>query len=215
MADKPIRILVVEDHHVVRKGLIALLDMVEGFEVVGEAGDGLEAISQFQLCKPDVTLTDLRLPGQSGVEVIRTIRRESKEARFIVLTTYDGDEDIYRALQAGARGYLLKGSTSEELVAAIRLVYEGKSHVPPEIYQKFAHRFEAEELTERETEVLEHIVHGRSNREIGSVLDISETTVKSHVNNLLSKLRVSDRTQAATSAIQRGIVILTSSKKRM
>ena len=132
-----------------------------------------------------------------------------------MLTTYDGDEDIYRALQAGARGYLLKGATSQELVAAIRLVYEGKSHVPPEIYQKFASRFEGEELTPRESEVLEHIVDGRSNKEIGSELDISETTVKSHVNNLLNKLRVSDRTQAATSAIQRGIVILKPFKKKM
>lgn len=214
MTDKLIRILVVEDHHVVRKGLIALLGLVEGFEVVGEAGDGFEAITQFNLYKPDVTLIDLRLPGQSGVEVIKNIRRELKHALFIVLTTYDGDEDIYRALQAGARGYLLKGATSQELISAIHIVYEGKSHVPPEIYQKFASRFEADELTPRESEVLEHIVDGRSNKEIGSELDISETTVKSHVNNLLNKLRVSDRTQAATSAIQRGIVLLKPFKKK-
>jgi DNA-binding NarL/FixJ family response regulator len=215
VVDNPIRVLVVEDHHVVRKGLVALLELVEGLKVVGEAADGIEAVTQFHLCKPDITLTDLRLPGQSGVEVIRSIRRESKQARFIVLTTYDGDEDIYRALEAGAKGYLLKGATGQELVAAIRLVHEGKSHVPPEIYQKFANRFETEELTDRETEVLEHIVDGRSNREIGNALDISEATVKSHVNNLLNKLRVSDRTQAATSAIQRGLVILNPIKKKL
>lgn len=213
MTDKSIRILVVEDHHVVRKSLVALLEMVEGFTVVGEAEDGIDAISQFHACQPDVTLIDLRLPGRSGLEVVKCIRRESKEARFIVLTTYDCEEDIYRALRAGVRSYLLKGSTSDELVGAIRMVKEGRSHVPQEIFEKLARRLEAEDLTAREIEVLEHVVLGRSNRQISNLLEISEATVKAHINNLLSKLGVSDRTQAMTTAIRRGIVTLGASRK--
>lgn len=208
MAEKLIRVLVVEDHHVVRKSLVTLLETIAGFEVVGEAGDGLEAIAQFHRCQPDVTLIDLRLPRKSGPEVVRSIRRESKHARFIVLTTYDGEEDVYRALRAGAQSYLLKGITSDELVTAIRVVHEGRSHLPPEIFAKLAARLEWEDITPRETEVLEHIVQGRSNRGIAQLLGISEATVKAHINNLLGKLGVSDRTHAATTAIQRGIVAL-------
>ena len=125
--------LVVEDHHVVRQGLVALLNVVDGIEVVGEAADGVEAITQFRKHQPDITLIDLRLPRMGGVDVIQRIRMETPQARFIVLTTYDGDEDIYRALQAGARAYLLKGMTSEELIATIRAVHAGKSHIPPAI----------------------------------------------------------------------------------
>lgn len=208
VADNPIRILVVEDHHLVRKGLIALLGTIGSFQVVGEAADGVEAIAQFHRCQPDVTLIDLRLPGKSGFEVVKAIRREAKQARFIALTTYDGEEDIYRALRAGVQSYLLKGATSDELAAAIRLVNEGRWHVQPEIFEKLARRLEAEDFTPRETEVLEHIVRGRSNKQIGRVLGISEATVKAHINGLLSKLGVTDRTQAATTAIQRGIVVL-------
>jgi two-component system NarL family response regulator len=148
------------------------------------------------------------------VEVIERIRMESPQARFIVLTTYDGDEDIYRALQAGAKAYLLKGMTSEELIATIRTVHEGKSHIPPAIAQKLAERMSTEELTPREFDVLEQIVHGKSNKEIATELEISEATVKTHINNLLSKLGVTDRTQAATAAIQRGIVTLESLRKQ-
>ena len=208
MTSNPIRILVVEDHHVVRQGLVALLSVVEGVEVVGQAADGTAAIAEFSLRHPDVTLIDLRLPKLSGVEVIQKVRAEQPHARFIVLTTYDGDEDIYRALQAGARAYLLKGMTVEVLVSTIRSVHAGKSCIPPVIAQKLAERMATEQLTHREQDVLEQIVRGKSNKEIGSELDISEATVKTHINNLLSKLGVTDRTQAATAAIQRGLVQL-------
>lgn len=208
-----IRVLVAEDHHVVRQGLVALLNVVEGIEVVGQAADGVEAIAQYRKCQPNVTLIDLRMPRLSGVEVIQRIRLETPQARFIVLTTYDGDEDIYRALQAGARSYLLKGMTTDELVSTIRAVHAGKSHIPPAIAQRLAERMGTEELTPREFDVLEQIVHGRSNKEIAAELDISEATVKTHINSLLGKLGVTDRTQAATAAIQRGIVPLESLRK--
>ena len=213
MAEETIRVLVVEDHHVVRQGLVALLNVVDGIEVVGEAADGAEAVAQFRKEMPDVTLIDLRLPRMGGVDVIQRVRMETPNARFIVLTTYDGDEDIYRALQAGARAYLLKGMTTEELIATIRKVHAGKSHIPPAIAQRLAERIGTEELTPREFDVLEQIVHGMSNKEIATELDISEATVKTHVNSLLGKLGVTDRTQAATAAIQRGIVPLESLRK--
>lgn len=208
MTTNPIRILVVEDHHVVRHGLVALLSVVDGVEIVGQAADGAAAITEHALLHPDVTLIDLRLPKLSGVEVIQKVRAEQPHARFIVLTTYDGDEDIYRALQAGARAYLLKGMTVEVLVSTIRSVHAGKSCIPPVIAQKLAERMSTEQLTHREQDVLEQIVRGKSNKEIGTELDISEATVKTHINNLLSKLGVTDRTQAATAAIQRGLVQL-------
>jgi DNA-binding NarL/FixJ family response regulator len=213
VTNEPIRVLVVEDHNVVRQGLVALLKVVEGLEVVGEAADGAEALAQFRRQRPDVTLIDLRMPQMSGVEVIQRAREESPQARFIVLTTYDGDEDIYRALKAGAKAYLLKGMTSEDLIATIRTVHEGKSHIPAAIAEKLAERMGAEELTPREFDVLEEIVRGKSNKEIASALDVSEATVKTHINSLLGKLGVTDRTQAATAAIQRGIVPLESLRK--
>ncbi len=213
MMKEPIRVLIVEDHNVVRQGLAALLKVVDGLEVVGEAADGVEAIGQFRKHQPDITLVDLRLPRMSGVDVIHQIRTETPQARFIVLTTYDGDEDIYRALKAGAKAYLLKGMTSEDLIATIRTVHEGKSHIPPAIAEKLAERMGAEELTPREFDVLEQIVRGKSNKEIASELDVSEATVKTHINSLLGKLGVTDRTQATTAAIQRGIVPLESLRK--
>ncbi len=212
-AGDPIRVLVVEDHHVVRQGLVALLNVVDGLEVVGEAADGVEAITQFRKHKPDVTLMDLRLPRMGGVDVIQRIRVETPHARFVVLTTYDGDEDIYKALKAGARAYLLKGMTTDELVATIRTVHAGKSHIPPAIAERLAERMGTEDLTIRELDVLEQIVQGKSNKEIGTELDISEATVKTHINSLLSKLGVTDRTQAATAAIRRGIVPYESLRK--
>jgi two-component system NarL family response regulator len=205
-----IRILVVEDHPIVRQGLIALLSVVEGVEVVGEAANGADAVKEFAVCQPDVTLIDLRLPKMGGVEVIQKVRANHAQARFIVLTTYDGDEDIYRALQAGARAYLLKGMSVEVLISTIRSVHAGKSIIPPAIAQKLAERMATEQLTQREQDVLEQIVRGKSNKEIGTWLDISEATVKTHINNLLGKLGVDDRTQAATAAIQRGLVQLDS-----
>ena len=213
MTKESIRVLIVEDHHVVRQGLVALLNVVDGLEVVGEAADGVEAIAQFRKHQPAITLIDLRLPRLSGVEVIERIRTETPQARFIVLTTYDGDEDIYRALQAGARAYLLKGMTSEELITTIRAVHAGRSYIPPAIAEKLAERMGTQELTPREFDVLEQIVHGKCNKDVAAELEISEATVKTHVNSLLSKLGVTDRTQATTAAIQRGIVPLESLRK--
>ena len=215
MTNESIRVLIVEDHHVVRQGLVALLNVVDGLKVVAEAADGVEAITQFRKHQPDITLVDLRLPRLSGVEVIERIRMETAQARFIVLTTYDGDEDIYRALQAGAKAYLLKGMTTDELIATIRAVHAGKSHIPPAIAQRLAERMGTEELTPREFDVLEQIVRGKSNKDIAIELEIGEATVKTHINSLLSKLGVTDRTQAATAAIQRGIITLESLRKPM
>jgi two-component system NarL family response regulator len=155
-----------------------------------------------------VTLIDLRMPVLGGVEAITAIRREFPDARLIVLTTYDGDEDIYRSLQAGARGYLLKDVFFEELEAAIRNVHMGARHIPATIAERLVERMAGSDLTSREMEVLELIVQGQSNKEIGVSLNISEATVKSHINNILSKLGVTDRTQAATTALQRGLVHL-------
>lgn len=213
MTTESIRVLIVEDHNVVREGLVALLKVASGLEVVGEAADGVEAIAQFRRHQPDITLIDLRLPRLSGVDVIERIRMEKPQARFIVLTTYDGDEDIYRALKAGARAYLLKGMTSEDLIGTIHAVHAGKSHIPPAIAERLAERMGAQDLTPREFEVLEHIVGGNSNKEIATALGVSEATVKTHINSLLGKLGVTDRTQAATTAIQRGIVPLESLKR--
>ncbi len=201
-----IRIMIVEDHHVVRQGFIALLRLVEGFEIVAEAPDGDAAIRLFREHRPDVTLMDLRLPTIGGVETITRIRAEFRDARIIVLTTFDGDEDIYRALQAGAKGYLLKGMNSEELIDAIRTVHKGKSRIPAAVAERLAERLSGPTLTDRETDVLRLIVSGNSNKEIAGALFISEATVKTHVNSLLGKLGVTDRTQATTTALQRGIV---------
>jgi DNA-binding NarL/FixJ family response regulator len=203
-----IRILVADDHNVVRQGLVALINTVPSMTVVGEASDGQRAIELFRQHQPDITLMDLRMPGLGGVEAITEIRREFPQARIIVLTTFDGDEDIYRALQAGARGYLLKGMDSDVLMEAIRTVHAGKSRIPAAVAQRLADRMSTTELTGREMDVLKQIVAGHSNREIGSLLHISEATVKTHINSLLSKLNVTDRTQAATTALQRGLVHL-------
>jgi DNA-binding NarL/FixJ family response regulator len=205
---KPIRILVVDDHHVVRQGLVALLKIMPDVEVVGEASDGFEAIELHRSLQPDITLMDLQLPNLGGVDAIIKIRAETPSARFIVLTTFDGDEDIYRSLQAGAKAYLLKGMTTEELLVTIRAVHEGKTRISAPIAEKLAERMSSETLTGRELAVLERIVAGRANKEIAADLGISEATVKSHINSLLSKLNVNDRTHAATVAIQRGIVHL-------
>ncbi|HEY1576613.1 MAG TPA: response regulator transcription factor [Terracidiphilus sp.] len=203
-----IRVLVVEDHPVVRQGLVALLSNAPDIEVVGSAADGFEGMQVFRSMHPDVTLIDLQMPRLGGVEAIQRIRHESPDARFIVLTTFDGDEDIYRAMQAGAKAYLLKGMEVEELLAAIRTVHAGRASVPSSIAEKLAQRVGSQDLTAREVEVLRRIVAGRANKEIANDLNISEATVKSHVNSLLGKLGVDDRTHAAVVALQRGIVHL-------
>jgi DNA-binding NarL/FixJ family response regulator len=203
-----IRIMVVEDHHIVRQGLVALLATIPDMTVVAEAADGKQAIGLFRQHRPDVTLMDLRLPAMSGVEAVEQIRRDFPLARIIVLTTFDGDEDIYRALQAGARGYLLKGMFGDELMDAIRAVHSGKSRIPAIVAERLADRMGGPSLTGRELEVLELIVLGNSNKEIGGELAISEATVKTHINSILDKLGVTDRTQAVRTALQRGIVHL-------
>jgi two-component system NarL family response regulator len=201
-----IRIMVIDDQAVVRQGFVSLIKTVPDMEIVGEGSNGQEALDLFRQLQPDITLMDLRMPELSGAEAIKQIRVEFPAARIIVLTTFDGDEDIYRAVQAGAQGYLLKDMFFEELEAAIRKVHAGARLIPGSVAERLAARMSSSELTGRELEVLRHIVDGKSNKEIGNTLNISEATVKSHINNILSKLGVSDRTQAATTALQRGIV---------
>jgi two-component system NarL family response regulator len=203
-----IQIMVVDDHHIVRQGLVALIGTIPDMQVVAEASDGVQAVDLYRKHRPEITLMDLRLPHKNGVEAITQIRQEFPGARIIVLTTFDGDEDIYRALQAGAKGYLLKGMNADELTDAIRAVHSGKSRIPPIVAERLAERMGGPALTGRELDVLKRIVGGRSNKEIASDLFISEATVKTHINSILSKLGVSDRTQAATTALQRGIVHL-------
>jgi DNA-binding NarL/FixJ family response regulator len=201
-------ILITDDHAVVREGLAAMIGRRAEMQVVAEASNGVQAVELALKHKPDILLMDLRMPQMGGVEAIRTIRAAWPEARVIVLTTFDGDEDIFRALQAGAKGYLLKDTPREELLEAIRTVHAGRKHIPPEVAAKLADRLTSETLTEREREVLQLIVAGQSNKEIGASLNISEGTVKVHVNSLLGKLGVSDRTQAVTAALKRGLVHL-------
>lgn len=203
-----IRVLLAEDHAVVRQGLVALLSSAPDVEVIGTAMNGEEAVAMHTQLQPDITLMDLQMPQMGGVAAIARIRAAYPEARCIVLTTFDGDEDIYRAMQAGAKAYLLKGMDLEELLKTIRTVAQGRARLPSEIAEKLAERVGGEHLTTRELETLERIVAGRSNKEIASDLHISEPTVKSHVNSLLSKLGAEDRTQAAIIALQRGFVRL-------
>jgi two-component system NarL family response regulator len=201
-----IRLMLIEDHQMVRQGLVALLSSCDDLEVVASLGDGLEALEQVRALRPDIVLVDLQMPKVGGVETIRRVRDEFPDARFIVLTTFDGEEDIYRALQAGARAYLLKGMPLDELLTTIHAVHKGRLHIPAAVAEKLAQRVSGQELTARELSVLERIVAGRANKEIAADLFISEATVKTHINNLLGKLGVADRTHAATLAIQRGLV---------
>lgn len=203
-----IRVMLVDDHPMLRMGVSAIVNAQPDMSVVAQAENGQQAVELFRLHTPDVTLMDLRLPGMSGVEAIKTIRERHGQARFVVLTTYDGDEDIHRAIEAGARGYLLKGVSHEVLIDALRRVHAGQRYIPPPVAHMLAERRPDCELSPRESRVLTLIVGGRSNREIATELDISEATVKCHVTAILGRLGVSDRTQAAVAAIQRGIVHL-------
>ena len=203
-----IRVLLADDHPVVREGMAALLNRRADMDVIGEVANGRDAVEFFRQHQPDVTLMDLRMPEMGGVAAIVSIREQFPEARIIILTTYDGDEDIYRGLQAGAMAYLLKDTPRDDLLDTIRAVHAGQRRIPPDVANKLAERIMGPSLTERELAVLEQIVAGKSNREIGEALVITEGTVKVHVNNLLGKLGVSDRTQAVTEALRRGIVHL-------
>lgn len=203
-----IRVLVVDDHPVVRQGLIGMLEEAPDIVIVGQGRNGHEAIAVFQQQQPDVTLMDLRMPEMEGVPAITVICNEFPNARIIVLTTYDTDEEIYRGLRAGAKGYLLKDSEPEELLTAIRTVNRGQQYIPPNVAAKLVQRMTGPELSDRELEVLQLIGQGMSNQEISTALNISESTVKTHVNRILSKLDVKDRTQAAIIALKRGIANL-------
>jgi two-component system, NarL family, response regulator len=203
-----IRILVVDDHPVVRFGMTAFLNAQRNMKVIGEAATGEVAVKLFRKHQPDVVLMDLRLPGMSGVDAIRAIRSEYPQSRFVVMTTYEGEEDIYQALEAGAQAYLIKCMPSEALVDAIIKVNTGLRVIPPAVAKSLAMRTPNFSLTDRERDVLVLIVKGNSNKEIASKLGITEGTVKCHVNMILSRMGVSDRTQAAIAALQRGIVHL-------
>jgi DNA-binding NarL/FixJ family response regulator len=206
MNSAPIRIMIVDDHPVVRRGFAGMIATEPEMLVVAEAGDGGQAVEFFRKHHPDVTLMDLRMPRMGGVQAITEIRKEFPRSRFIVLTTYDGDEDIYSALRAGAQGYLLKDMYCDEIIEAIKAVHAGLRRIPPQVAMRLAERPLASALSSRELEVLELIAAGRSNKEIADLLGITEPTVKGHVSNILSKLSVSDRTQAVTAALQRGIL---------
>ncbi|MCC5652644.1 response regulator transcription factor [Nostoc sp. XA013] len=203
-----IRVLIVDDHAIVRKGLATIINRDPEMTVIAQAEDGQQAIAAFREYQPDVTLMDLRMPKMGGVEAIMAICAEFKQARIAVLTTYDGDEDIYRGLQAGAQGYLFKDAKPGELLNAIRVIHNGQKYIPPEVGAKLLQRMSNPELSERELEVLRLMAQGMGNQEIGTALSIGESTVKSHVNHILSKLGVSDRTQAVITAVKRGIVSL-------
>jgi two-component system, NarL family, response regulator len=203
-----LRILVVDDHPVVRHGLVALIDHQPDMCVVAEAATGRAAVEQFQLLRPDVVLMDLRMPELDGVEAIIQIRAAAPQARVIVLTTYDSDEDIYRGLRAGAMGYLLKDAPAGELLGAIRAVAAGQKRIPLEVAAKLAERMNSPELTARELEVLRLLVTGQTNKEIGATLSIAEGTVRAHLNSIFQKLDAQDRTHAVTIAIRRGLAHL-------
>jgi DNA-binding NarL/FixJ family response regulator len=203
-----IRVVIVDDHPVVRFGLGAIISLQPDMEVVGEAGSGEEACTLCAGRPADVVLMDLRLPGLSGVDAIRTIRLTRPELRFIVLTTYDGDEDIYRALDAGAQAYLLKAMSHAEVTSAIRKVHLGSRVIPEPVSRTLAERPPHSDLSPREMDVLKLIAKGLSNKEIGQSLGIAEATVKWHVSIILGRLNVADRTEALVAAVQRGIMHL-------
>ena len=201
-----IRILVVDDHFMVRMGLRASLNAEPDMRVVGEAGSAEEAMVVFRAQRPDVVIMDLRLQGSSGIDAATRVLREFPEAKIFMLSTYGGEEGIYRAMQAGARGYVLKNAAREELLQAIRTVYAGGKYMDPASAQYLAERDRHPSLTARELQVLQMIVQGWSNKEIANSLGVAEVTIKQHVTHLLEKMGASDRTQAATLAIQRGVV---------
>ena len=208
MSKKKLRILIVDDHYVVRMGLLALVETEPDLEVVGEAANGKEAVELFLKLAPDLVLMDVRMPGVDSIEATRKICQLSPGVRILMLSTYDGDADIYKALQGGASGYVLKNSTRETLIPAIRAVAVGQRWIPPEVATRLAGRKMFEELTSREVEVLKQLATGRANKEIAEVLKISEYTVKDHLKSIWGKLHVADRTEAVTAALQRGIIHL-------
>lgn len=208
MSKPSIRILIADDHFVVRMGLAALVETESDLQVVGEAADGIQVVELYKKLAPDLVLMDVRMPRSDGIAATRDIREQFPNARILILTTYDGDDDIHKALSAGASGYLLKNSTRESLIPAIRAVAAGQRWIPQEVANRLASRKMFEELTPRELEVLKQLAKGLANKEIANVLGISEHTVKGYLKTILGKLHVADRTEAVTTALQRGIIRL-------
>jgi DNA-binding NarL/FixJ family response regulator len=208
--EHPIKVLCVDDHPLVRKGIASILANEADMELVGEAGNGREAVELFKQSHPDVTLMDLRMPDMDGVQATRAIRNEFPEAKIIALTSYDGDQDIYRALEAGVRGYMLKEMVHTDVLRAIRTVHSGKRLMPHEVAERLSEYFPQVALTPREVEVLGFVARGMANKEIAEKLGTASGTIKMHIQNILEKLGAADRTHAVTIAIQRGILHLES-----
>lgn len=201
-----IKVLIVDDHPVVRAGLASMLGTQPGLEVIGSSSSGEEAIEMVRRGAPDILLLDLRMPGMNGVDTLQALARIHSSVRTIVLTSFETDEDIYRAFQAGAQGYLLKDTSLRAMVDAITTVHAGKRYVPGHIASRLAERMMRTDLTARELEILKMLAKGPTNKEIAQALGISDNTVRNHVNSIIEKLEVSDRTAAATTAIQRGLI---------
>jgi DNA-binding NarL/FixJ family response regulator len=210
-----IRVLVVDDHPLVRRGIEHILASETDIEMAGEANDGKEGVERFLECRPDVVLMDLRMPKVDGIEAARLLRQLDPDVRIIALTSYDGDQDIYRALEAGIRGYILKEMAHAEVGNAIRAVHSGRRLVPAEVAERLSKHFPKVALTPREVEVLGHVARGMSNKEIAFSLSTATGTIKMHLQNILRKLGTSDRTQAVTIAIERGILHLDGLGRRM
>lgn len=206
--NEPIRVLIADDHPLTREGIAAVVNNQPDLRVIAEVQNGQAAVDAYLRDKPDLVLMDLRMPVMTGLEATRAILKKFPQARIIVLTSYDGDEYIHQALKSGAKAYLLKDISKEEMLLAIRTVLSGKRYIPHEVSSRLADRIPASSLTARELEVLRLIVKGKSNKEIGDQLGIIEGTVKYHVSLILSKMGVQDRTEAATEAIRRGLVSL-------
>jgi DNA-binding NarL/FixJ family response regulator len=208
MSDTPIRILLADDHPIVRDGLALIIDNEPDMTVIAQVSNGKQAVELYQQLNPDVSLLDLRMPEMGAVDMIVAIRQIAPNANLIILTTYDTDEDIYRGLRAGARSYLLKDTPVDEILDVIRAVAAGKKFIPTRVGMRLAERMEVEELSDRELEVLRLMAQGKTNLEVGTALGIAESTVKFHVNHVLTKLGVSDRTQAVIQAAKRGLIQL-------